>query len=59
MAISKDNQQVTLILDKETVAKVDEVCKLQARPSRSNTMAYLIKLALERMEKSSLVLDQE
>lgn len=53
MAISEDNQQITLILDKETVAKVDEVCEKQARPSRSNTLAYLVKLGLQVLENKT------
>lgn len=47
MALSKENQQVTIKLPKAIIIEVDELTKKEGRASRSNTLAHLIQLGLE------------
>lgn len=57
MAVSDDKQQVTVILPRETVKYAELLTKQQHRPSRSNTLAYLVMLGIERLEESKPITD--
>lgn len=45
-----EKRQYSVSLDDETIAKIDKAQKQQSRPSRSNTMAYLIELGLKKID---------
>lgn len=51
MPISDHRQQVTAVIDKEDVDRIDRVQELDLRKSRSATIEYLIIRGLQVVEK--------